>query len=328
MPAVNTPPLLLPWVAVLVGFALLVWGAERFVAGAAATARNIGISTLIIGLTVVGFGTSAPEILVSAMAAWQGDPGLSIGNAIGSNIANIGLILGTTALINPLDVHSATLRREFPILLATVVFAGALMADGNLSRLDGILLLCGLAVMLYWLMRLALRMRHADPMTAEIAAEIPVVMGLGRSLAWLALGLAALLVASRTVVWGAVAIARHLGVSDLVIGLTVVAVGTSLPELAACIMSAIKKEHDIAIGNVLGSNMFNTLAVLALPGVISPGRLPAEVLSRDFPVMAVMTLALFAMAFGFGGRGRINRLEGATMLSAFCAYQVMLYVHR
>ena len=322
----HTSGLLLPIAAVIAGFLMLVWGADRFVVGAAATARNLGISTLIIGLTVVGFGTSAPEMLVSGMAAWQGNPGLSIGNALGSNIANIGLILGITALITPLDVHSDTLRREFPILLAVVMFAGVLMADGNLGHIDGLLLLGGLCMMLYWLVTLGMRMRRGDPMTREITAEVPEAQPLSRALMWLVLGLVVLLVSSRMLVWGAVEIAQSLGVSDLVIGLTIVAIGTSLPELAAAIMSAIKKEHDIAIGNIIGSNMFNLLAVLPLPGLISPGMFPEEVLVRDLPVMAIMTLALFAMAYGFGGHGRINRLEGGTLLAAFVGYQLMLYI--
>lgn len=281
---------------------------------------------MIIGLTVVGFGTSAPEILVSGMAAWQGNPGLSIGNALGSNIANIGLIIGVTALIAPLDVHSATLRREFPILLAVVLFAGVLMADGSLQVIDGILLLGGLCLMLYWLVSLGLRMRRGDPMSKEIAAEIPKPQPIGHALLWLVLGLAVLLLSSRMLVWGAVGIATELGVSDLVIGLTIVAIGTSLPELAASAMSAIKKEHDIAIGNIIGSNMFNLLAVLPLPGLISPGEFPQVVLVRDLPVMVILTLALFATAYGFGGHGRINRFEGGTLLAAFLGYQIMLYI--
>ncbi|GAB4344730.1 MAG: calcium/sodium antiporter [Gammaproteobacteria bacterium] len=317
--------LLLPILAVLAGFALLVWGADRFVVGAASTARNLGVSTLIIGLTVVGFGTSAPEVLVSAMASWQGNSGLAIGNALGSNIANIGLILGATAIVAPLTVRSETLRREFPILLAVVLFVGVLLADGNLNRVDGLLLLGGLGLMLYWLTVLGMRMRRGDPMTQEIAAEIPPEQSLIRSLTWLAVGLVVLLASSRMLVWGAVEIAESLGVSDLVIGLTIVAIGTSLPELAAAIMSALKKEHDIAIGNVIGSNMFNMLAVLPLPGVIRPGTLPDDVLVRDLPVMTILTLALFAMAYGFGNDGRINRVEGVTMLTAFIGYQALLY---
>jgi len=318
--------LLLPIAAVISGFALLVWGADRFVVGAASTGRNLGVSTLIIGLTVVGFGTSAPEILVSGMASWQGNPGLAIGNALGSNIANIALILGAASLIAPLTVHSDTLKREFPILLAVVLFAGVLMADGELGRIDGLLLLGGLCLMLYWLVTLGMRMRRGDPMTEEIAAEIPPEQPLARSLAWLIVGLIVLLVSSRLLVWGAVEIAQSLGVSDLIIGLTIVAIGTSLPELAAAIMSALKKEHDIAIGNIIGSNMFNMLAVLPLPGVIHPGPFAEGVLQRDLPVMTILTLALFAMAYSFGGHRRINRLEGGTMLTAFIAYQTLLYM--
>jgi cation:H+ antiporter len=311
--------------AVAAGFALLVWGADRLVVGSAATARNLGVSPLIIGLTIVGFGTSAPEVLVSGVAAWQGNAGLAIGNALGSNIANVGLILGTAALVAPLTVQSDTLRREFPVLLATMLLTLALLIDGVLGRVDGALLLCGLAVMIYWLVKLGLRTRKADPLGAEYDAEIPREMPQSVALMWTLVGLVVLLVSSRMLVWGAVNIAHALGVSDLVIGLTIVAVGTSLPELAAAVAGAIKNEHDIAIGNIIGSNMFNLLAVLALPGLILPGPFPTEVLTRDFPVMIGLTLALLVMAYGINGPGRINRFEAAALLLAFCAYQAFLY---
>lgn len=312
--------------AVLAGFALLVWGADRFVAGASATARNLGVSPLIIGLTIVGFGTSAPEMLVSGMAASMGNTGLAIGNALGSNITNIALILGITALVVPLDVHSDTLRRELPVLLAIMLLALLLMLDSDLSRLDGTILLIGLAVMIYWMVSLGLKSRRSDPMSDEYAAELPPEMSMPRAITWLVIGLLVLLFSSRLLVWGAVEIAKLYGISDLVIGLTIVAIGTSLPELAASIVSALRKEHDIAIGNVIGSNMFNLLAVLGLPGVIHPAPFAAEVLSRDFPVMIGLTLVLFAMAYGFRGTGRINRLEGGLLLLAFAAYQGVLYI--
>jgi len=311
--------------AIIAGFALLVWGADRFVTGASAMARNLGISPLIIGLTIVGFGTSAPEMLVSAVASYLGNPGLAIGNAIGSNITNIALILGVTAIITPLNVHSDTLRREFPVLMAIMLFALLLASDGVLSRLDGVLLLGGLMVMLYWIVSLGLRSRRSDPMGDEYAGEIPATMSMGRATFWLLLGLGVLLGSSRLLVWGAVNVAHALGVSDLVIGLTVVAIGTSLPELAASVISSLRKEHDIAIGNVIGSNMFNLLAVLGLPAVIRPGPFDPAVLSRDFPVMIGLTVALFAMAYGFRGPGRINRIEGTILVLAFFAYQVLLY---
>ena len=313
--------------AILIGFVLLVWGADRFIMGAASLARNLGISPLIIGLTIVGFGTSAPEILVSAVAAWQGNPGLSVGNAIGSNIANIALILGITALIMPLRVHSNILRREFPILLAITLFTLILMLDMELGRLDGVLLLTGLAVMLYWMVSIARRPSEKDPIKAEIDAELPDQMSTRKAMMWLGIGLVILLISSRLLVWGAVNIAQDLGVSDLVIGLTIVAIGTSLPELAAAIISALKKEHDIAIGNIIGSNMYNLLAVLSMPALISPFTLERVVLTRDFPIMMGLTLALFAMAYGFKTDGRINRFEGLLLFGSFIAYQLYLYIH-
>lgn len=313
--------------SVVAGFALLVWGADRFVVGAASTARILGVSPLLIGLTIVGFGTSAPEILVSAVASLQGNPGLAVGNAIGSNITNIALILGATALVTPLSVHSGTVRREMPILIGLTLLAWLLLSDGRLDFIDGVILLSGLVIMVGWMIRVGLNSRSStDPMAAEYAAEIPTDLTLARSLLWLLIGITVLLVSSRLLVWGAVGIAEHFGVSDLVIGLTIVALGTSLPELAASIISAMRNEHDIALGNVLGSNMFNLLAVLGLPGVIHPTALDPEVLTRDIPLMIGLTVALLVMAYGFLGRGgRINRIEAALLLITYIAYQSLLY---
>ena len=315
--------LLLSSSAVILGFVFLVWGADRFVHGAAATARNLGVSPMIIGLTIVGIGTSAPEILVSAMAAWQGNPALGVGNALGSNITNIALVLGTTALITPLMVKSETLRREYPVMFSIMLLALMLLIDGEMSRLDGLILMVGLGRMILWMVRLGLRRDH-DPMEDEYEREIPRV-STPKALLWLAFGLVLLLASSRALVWGAVNIAHAMGISDLIIGLTVVAVGTSLPELAASVISALRKEPDIAIGNVIGSNMFNLLAVLGLPGVIMPHVLEPEVLSRDFPYMIGLSIALFAMAYGFKGDGRLNRWEGLLLLLAYFAYLGWLY---
>lgn len=311
--------------AIVCGFALLVWGADRFVLGAAATARNLGVSPLIIGLTVVGFGTSAPEILVSIVAAWEGNPGLAVGNALGSNITNIALILGVTALTAPLLVQSGTLRREFPILLAIMVFSYLLLWDGSLDVMDGGLLVGGMGVMLLLVVRLGLKSRASDPMEQEYEAEIPADMPTARALLWTLVGLLVLVASSRMTVWGSVEIARALGVSDLIIGLTIVALGTSLPELAASVMSALKNEHDIAVGNVIGSNMFNLLAVLGIPGLIAPGPVDSAVLSRDYPIMIGLTLILLVLAYGVRGKGRINRMEGAFLVLCYGAYQSLLY---
>ena len=314
--------------AIAGGFALLTWSADRFVTGASAIAYNLNISPLIIGLTIVSLGTSAPEILVSAVAAWQGNSNLAVGNALGSNIINIALVLGVAALITPLNVHSSIVKRELPVLLMVMVFALLLLLDGTLGRLDGTLLLTGMGLMLLWVTRVGVKSKDTrDPMSDEFAGEIPTDLGMGKAIFWLLAGALLLLLSSRLLVWGAVSIAQAMGVSDLVIGLTIVALGTSLPELAATVMSALKNEHDIALGNVLGSNMFNLLAVLGLPGLIDPGPFEPAVLSRDYPVMVCLTVMLFVMAYGFRGPRRINRLEGATLLAAFGAYQTLLYFH-
>ncbi|MCB1792434.1 MAG: calcium/sodium antiporter [Gammaproteobacteria bacterium] len=313
--------------SILLGFALLVWGADRFVIGAAALARNLGVPPLLIGLTIVGFGTSAPEILVSAMAAIQGNTGLAVGNAIGSNIANIALILGTTALIAPLMVKSDMLRREYPLLLAVSVGTFVLLIDDDLGRIDGVLLLIALALTMLALIRIGQKRRDHDPLAEEIEAEIPSDLSNLKATVWFVVGLVTLIASSRMLVWGAVEIATALGVSDLLIGLTIVAIGTSLPELAASVMSAIKKEHDLAIGNIVGSNIWNLLAVLGVPGLLAPGGIPAEVAERDMLVMLALTLALFIMGRGTQTHGIINRTEGGLLLVCFIAYQSWLIWH-
>ena len=312
--------------AIILGFVVLVWGADRFVMGAAALARNLGIAPLLIGLTIVGFGTSAPEILVSFMAAFGGNPSLAVGNAIGSNIANIGLILGSTALILPLLFKSFILRQEYPILLAVSVGAYALMADGQLSRLDGVIMLVALALTLFLLVRIGLARGASDPIVQEYEAEIPDNLSTLSAVLWFSVGLVLLLVSSRMLVWGAVEIATALGVSDLVIGLTIVAVGTSLPELAASIASAMKNEPDIAVGNVIGSNIYNLTAVLCVPGLVASPAIDTEVLLRDLPIMLGLTLLLFFMGRGRQGDGHINRLEGGVLLAGFLAYQGWIYL--
>ncbi|MEJ2360941.1 MAG: calcium/sodium antiporter [Gammaproteobacteria bacterium] len=310
--------------AIIAGFALLVWGADRFVHGAAATARNLGVSTLVIGLTIVGFGTSAPELLVSAMAAMSHNSGLAVGNAIGSNITNVGLVIGVTAIITPLEVNSTTLRREFPLLFIVMLLTLALLLDHYLGRTDGFILLGSLVLLVVWLIRLGMSGSRPEPMTHEYEREIPRIR-LPIALMWTAIGFIVLLISSRILVYGAVSIAHMLGVSDLVIGLTIVAIGTSLPELAASVMSALKKEPDIALGNVIGSNMFNLLGVLGLPGAIHPIRIGTEVLSRDYSFMIGLTIAMFVFAYGFKKPGKINRLEGFVLLGIYLAYMVVLY---
>ena len=307
--------------AVVFGLALLVWSADRFVDGAAATARHLGMPALLIGMVVIGFGTSAPEMVVSALASFQGNPGLALGNAYGSNIANIALILGLTALISPIVVHSQILRRELPVLTAVSLLAAAQLWDGHLSRLDAVVLLVVFAALMGWSILQGLRER-SDPLGVETEQELVAhAMPLPRALVWLAVGLVLLIVSSRILVWGAVSIAQALGVSDLIIGLTIVAVGTSLPELASSLIAVRKGEHDLALGNIIGSNLFNTLAVVGIAGAIHPLDVPPELLTRDMAVMGALTVSLFIIGYGFRGRiGHINRLEGAVLLTIFLGY--------
>ncbi|SFR45444.1 cation:H+ antiporter [Marinobacter gudaonensis] len=308
--------------AIIAGLVLLVWSADKFVEGAATTANHFGMPPLLIGMVVVGFGTSAPEMAVSALAASQGNPGLALGNAYGSNITNIALILGITALMAPVAVHSQVMRKELPILMLVTAFAGWQLWDGDLNRMDAIGLMVVFAGLLGWSVYQGMR-QPQDALAEDMAGEIHA-MPLKKALLWLGLGLLLLIASSRILVWGAVDLATAFGISDLVIGLTIVAVGTSLPELASSIIAARKGEHDLALGNILGSNLFNTLAVVGIAGMIAPMTVAPEVLTRDLPVMAALTLALFVMGYGFRGPGRINRFEGGALLLAFVAYTVYL----
>ncbi len=306
--------------ALFFGLVFLVVSADRFVLGAAAVARNLGVSSLVIGLTVVGFGTSAPEMLVSALAAWQGNPGLAVGNALGSNIANIGLVLGGTALLAPIVVRSETLRKELLVLLFVTLGCYLLSLDGVLGMVDGGVMLVALVTILWWMVRAAKQNRQ-DSYSVELESEKSSDFGLEVAIFWTLLGLLGLVLSSRLLIWAAVEIAQFFGVSDLVIGLTVVALGTSLPELATSIGAVLKKEDDLAIGNVIGSNLYNLLAVYSLPGIIHPGALEASVLSRDFPWMIGFTIALFIIGYGFFKRRVLGRLEGGLLVMAFVAYQ-------
>ncbi len=307
--------------ATVAGFALLIWGADRFVFGAAATAHNLGVPSLLIGLTVVALATSAPEILVSVSASMDGNSALAIGNAVGSNIANIALVLGATALVQPLSVRSSVLQREMPALLAVTLLCVMLMLNGALTRLDGAVLLAGLFVVMHWLVRLATDPSEADPIKAEIEAEIPDRMPMPHAVMWLAIGFVVLLGGAEILVWGAHNIAVALSVSDLIIGLTVVAIGTSLPELAVSLVSALKKEHDIALGNIVGSNMFNCLAVIGPAALIDPKALDASLLQLHLPVMIALTLLLFGLTYNFTGSGRISRAHGGVLLLVFLTYE-------
>ncbi|PID49394.1 MAG: calcium/sodium antiporter [Proteobacteria bacterium] len=313
--------MLLSLCALVVGLALLVWSADRFIDGAAASARHFGMPPLLIGMLVVGFGTSLPEMVVSAIAAWQDNPGLALGNAYGSNITNIALILGVTALVAPIAVNSSIIRKELPLLMFISVMSGLLLWDDRLTWLEGCLLLAGFFGLIAWSIFSAIR-SHDDPLEQEMQAELAEHpdMSLKIAMLWTLAGLFLLVVSSRLLVWGAVSIAQSLGVSDLIIGLTIVALGTSLPELASSVVAARKGEHDIALGNIIGSNMFNLLAVVGIAAVISPTNISPELLSRDWLMMMVLTLLLFAMCYGFRAKGRINRWEGALLLLAYLGY--------
>ncbi len=310
--------------AVISGLILLVWSADRFVEGAAATARHFGMPALLIGMVIVGFGTSAPEMVVSALAATQGNPGIALGNAYGSNISNIALILGVTALISPILVQSQVLRRELPLLTIVSFVAAWQLWDGQLSRLDAVTLLVVFVLLMTWTVWQGMQ-KKTDQFAVEMDAELAQqTMPLKPAVLWLVAGLILLIISSRMLVWGAVTIAQSLGVSDLIIGLTIVAVGTSLPELASSVIAARKGEHDIALGNIIGSNLFNTLAVVGIAGVIHPMAVSPEVLSRDMLMMIALTVSLFVIGYGFKKPGRINRLEGALLLMAFLAYTTYL----
>ncbi len=305
---------------VIVGLLLLIWGADRFVHGAAATARNLGVPPLLIGLTIVALATSAPEILVSLVAALRGEPDLAIGNAIGSNIANIGFVLGVVAILRPIELKSATLRREMPALLAVTLLTVALFLDSYLGRADGLALLTGLVIVMIWLTRLGFRSSSADPLQAEFDAEIPKHMSMRVAVIWLLVGIGTLLLGANFLVDGAVAIAKSLGVTEVVIGITMVALFTSLPELAVSLVAAFRGEYGLAIGNIVGSNIFNLLAVLGVAATIQPTVLPPSVLSLHIFVMVAFTLVLFAMTYDYEGKGQVSRFEGLALLTAYIAY--------
>ena len=316
--------MLISSICVITGLVLLVYGADIFVDGASSTARRLGMSPLIIGLTIVGFATSAPEIIVGSVSAWQGKTAIAIGNALGSNITNIGLVLGISIIILPISVASNTLKIEYGLMCFSIFLALVLMIDGNLGRSDALILLATLILMISFIIRVARKTATNDPLKSEFIKELEHADTLGKALAKLVAGLALLLIGAELLVSGAVTIAQRYGVSELVIGLTIVAIGTSLPELAASIASLIKQEADIAIGNIIGSNMFNMLAVLGIPTLIQPGVFEEDVLVRDFPAMILLTLLLGAMVF-ISSKGKLIRTEGVLLLSGFILYQYVLF---
>ncbi len=315
--------------AVIAGLVFLVFGADRFVASSVEIARRVGMSPLLIGIILVGFGTSAPELLVSAISSIQGASGIAVGNAWGSNIANIALILGLTALLKPVAVQSRILRIELPILTVLTLFAAFQVRNGVIGRGDAVGLLVLFLVVIAWSVRENSRKKE-DTLASQVEEAIAVPTTASRmSVSGLALrtllALVLLVGASRVLVWGAVSIARFLGIEDLIIGLTVVAVGTSLPELASSIAAARKGENDIALGNIIGSNLFNTTAVVGIAGIIAPIPIARQSMIRDLPVMIGLTMLLFLLGSGFRGRpGRINRFEGAFLVLIWLTYTVVL----
>jgi cation:H+ antiporter len=310
--------------AAVLGLIVLVWSAGIFIEGSAAVARYYGMSPLLIGMLIVGCGTSAPEMLVSSMAAAQNNPGIALGNIYGSNIANIALILGVTALLTPITVHSGVVRKELPVLIVVTALAAAQFRDGMYSRLDALLMLA----IFIGLVTLSIRQDRklsGDALGADMSRELEAQqLPVKRAFAYVLVGLLLLIASSRLLVWSAVEIAAALGVSDLIIGLTIVAVGTSLPEFASSIIAARKGEHDIALGNIIGSNLFNTLAIGGVAGLIQPLQVPPELLSRDMVVVAGVTVLLFVMSFGFGKEACLGRFKGAILLAVYLAYTAWL----
>jgi cation:H+ antiporter len=310
----------------IIGLLLLIWGADRFVHGAGATAKNLGVAPLLIGLTIVAFATSAPEILISIIAAFRGETDLAVGNAIGSNITNIGLVLGSVALLRPIEINSSILRHQMLILLAVTLLTAFLFLDYYLSLGDGFVLLTSLLIVMAWLCRLASRSSADDPITADYGARIPDHIGMRTTVFWLIIGLATLLVGAELIVGGAMEIARALGVTELVIGIILVALATSLPEFAVSLVSAMKGEYGLALGNIIGSNIFNLLAVIGTVAIIEPALLPPSVLSLHIMVLIAFTLVLFAIIYRYNNKRHISRLEGAALLIAFLTYDTYVVV--
>ncbi|AET27603.1 TPA: calcium/sodium antiporter [Vibrio cholerae] len=313
-------------VFLFIGLAILVWGADKLVFGSAALARNIGISPLVIGMTILAMGSSAPEMMVSATAALEGKTDTAVGNVLGSNIANIALILGITAIVKPLSVGSAVLRRELPMMIGVTLIAGAILWDNHLGFYEGILLIALFAAFILVMLQVSRKEKqNGDALLDEQESEIPVGVSNPKAAFWVVVGLILLPIGAGMLVDNAVVIAKYFGMSDLVIGLTIIAVGTSLPELAASLAGALKGEDDMAVGNIIGSNVFNILAVMGLPGLLNPSLLSPEAMSRDFWVMLGVSLLLVGVALG--KKRQITRLEGALLLCSFIGYITYLLMN-
>ncbi|MCL1075817.1 calcium/sodium antiporter [Shewanella dokdonensis] len=310
----------------LAGLLFLVWSADKFIYGSSALARNLGLPPLLIGLTIVAMGSSAPEMFVAATASLSGHPDTAIGNVLGSNVANISLILGITALFGAIRVSSQTLFREIPLMLVATLVAGYCLHDQQFNRAEAIGLLVLFIGFMGYLIGHAIANRSKDRLADETEHDIPHDVATWQALFWIIVGITLLPLSANWMVAGAVGIAQYFGLSDLVIGLTIIAVGTSLPELAACIMGILRREDDLAIGNIVGSNLFNILAVLAIPGLIAPGAVDAAAASRDFYMVLATSTALAVLVLLSGRKHKsLKRWHGVALLLAFICYQVSLF---
>ncbi len=310
-----------PIIALIFGFVLLIWSADEFTENGAKIANIFGVSPLIIGLIIFGFGTSAPEILVSGLAALDGNTGISIGNAIGSNIFNIALVLGISAIITPIQVQENILKKEWVFLMVATLCAGLLLKDHYLGRIDGLLLLSLLVLFFVYAFKESKNKKHHefDELVKNVDDNV------GKVWLMLLISLATLLISAKMIVWGGVALANFFNVPDLIIGLTIIALGTSLPELAVAISSAVKKQYDMVVGNVIGSNLFNTIAVLAIPGLIHPSATPSDVVTRDYPVVLLLTILLFLVSYKLSKKHVINRFGGLVLVAVFSFYMWQLF---
>ncbi|WP_201554847.1 calcium/sodium antiporter [Psychrobacter sp. 72-O-c] len=319
-------------IAVIIGLAILVWSADIFIDGATVLAKRLKVPSFLIGMLIIGIGTSAPELVVSVLAALEGSPDLALGNAYGSNIVNIALVLGATLLISPLIIRKGVVKRDLPILVLITTLAAWQLRDGRLSQADGIVLLLVLVVVIGLQIVLSVRAgnseitrEHKDDVIIESESLEHVEPSLIRGLVSLFIGLLILVLSSRAIVWGAIELATLWGVSELIIGLTVVAIGTSLPELVSSLSAARKGEHDMALGNVIGSNLFNTLGVVGVAAIIVPITANPVILSRDVLVMAVLTLLLFILClFAFTTKRKLGRLAGTVLVLSFLGYTLWL----
>jgi len=310
---------------VLIGISLLVWSADKLTDGAAAIARNFGVPPFVVGLTIVAIGSSAPEMVISTVASIGGSSGLAIGNALGSNIVNIAVVLPIAAFICPLLIRSEILRVEMPLMLIFTGIASYFLWDGYLAQTEGMILIILVMVHIIWLTLSGFRHKKSERLLVDIVEELPEQMPTARATFWVIVGLIVLILSSDLLIGGATGIARQMGISETVIGLTIVAIGTSLPELAASIAAALKKEHEMVLGNIIGSNIFNILAVLGIAGTIMPVHIESSILARDLPTMVAFTVGMYLLSHGYGKEARIGRPEAAILLVGYVVYSIVLY---